>query len=123
MASVATTRVSQHIATPWGFSDHVVPLGDRGILSVGTPSHGGIFVPLDLLDEIPGDGLAYAKRWSGSEQWFEEDCAWAFVAATFTELFPEGAVTAAKGIVKGIRSRIAQGWTVAETSVEEGGAS
>jgi hypothetical protein len=74
--------------TPWGRADHTEDMG-QGIMSVSTSSHGGIFVPLELLDKIPPEGRAFAKRWGGSEQWYEEDCAWAYVALAFPELFSE----------------------------------
>ncbi len=61
--------------TPWGFAQTVHAEGARGVLSVSTASHGGIFVPDALLAEIPAIERAYAAQWSGSENWFEEDCA------------------------------------------------
>jgi hypothetical protein len=94
------------LQTPWGIADCVVTLGEvnkgtcsYAILSVSTPSHGGIYVPPALLDRIPERHRAYAKRWSGSESWYEEDCAWAAVALAFPELFPAEAVKQAHVVV------------------------
>lgn len=72
--------------TPWGTADSVVELAN-GIRRVSTPSHGGYWVPAKLLPLIPDHYRAYAKRWSGSDQWYEEDCAWACVAVTFPDVF------------------------------------
>lgn len=72
--------------TPWGNSDSVVELSN-GIRRVSTPSHGGYWVPAKLLPLIPARFQAYAVKWSGSPQWYEEDCAWACVAVTFPDVF------------------------------------
>ncbi len=72
--------------TPWGQADSVVTLAN-GIRHVSTPSHGGYWVPAKLLPLIPPAYRAYAAKWSGSEQWYEEDCAWACVAVTFPDAF------------------------------------
>jgi hypothetical protein len=77
---------TQKIRTPWGASDSVVELAN-GIRRVSTPSHGGYWVPAKLLPQIPAAYRAYASKWSGSEQWYEEDCAWACVAVTFPDVF------------------------------------
>jgi len=74
--------------TPWGDADSVTELGN-GVLHVTTSSHGGIYVPRELLGRIPAEQRQWAKSWSGSEQWYEEDCCWAAVAVAFPELFGE----------------------------------
>ena len=61
-------------STPWGPAQTVTDLG-RGIFSVSTAGHGGVFVPASLLSLIPTKEQAYAEKWSGSRSWFEEDCA------------------------------------------------
>ena len=71
--------------TPWGESDSVVTLSN-GIRRVGTPSHGGYWVPAKLLPLIPERFKAYAVKWSGSPQWYEEDCAWACLAVVFPDV-------------------------------------
>ena len=88
-----TTQL-KHISTPWGTSDHVQDIG-RGILSVDTPSHGGYFVPTSLLPAIPEAHQKRAEYWSGSRNWYEEDCEWASVAVAFPDLFDEKAREAA----------------------------
>lgn len=72
--------------TPWGLTNDVAVL-EHGILRVDTPSHGGYYVPDEVLERIPEAHRAYAARWSGSEHWYEEDCAWAAVALAFPEIF------------------------------------
>lgn len=72
--------------TPWGESDSVVELSN-GIRRVSTPSHGGYWVPAKLVKHIPQRFQDYARKWSGSPQWYEEDCAWACVAVTFPDVF------------------------------------
>ena len=81
--------------TPWGQSDSVVEVG-RGIRCVSTPSHGGYYVPDSLLSAIPAAWQARAAEWSGSPNWYEEDCEWASVAVTFPDLFPPEAQEAAR---------------------------
>lgn len=81
--------------TPWGESDSVVELSN-GIRRVGTPSHGGYWVPAKLVQQIPQRFQDYARKWSGSPQWYEEDCAWACVAVTFPEFFTADDLTAAR---------------------------
>jgi hypothetical protein len=44
-------------------------------------------VPKKLVGHIPDIFRAYAKKWSGSDQWYEEDAAWACVAVTFPDVF------------------------------------
>ncbi len=80
--------------TPWGHADHYENLG-QGVFQVSTPSHGGIFVPECMLHCIGDEGRAYAKKWSGSEQWYEEDCAWAYVAVNLTDRFSPAQVAQA----------------------------
>ena len=74
--------------TPWGPADHAEPLGVSGIVFYSTPGHGGYWVPARLLAQIPAPWRAYAKQWSGSEQWYEEDCAAYAVMLSFPHLFP-----------------------------------
>lgn len=88
-------RLPPGMRTPWGVAD-AVELLPTGIKRVSTPSHGGYWVPKALLPRIPADYRAYALKWSGSEQWYEEDCAWACVAVTFPEDFDADTVTEAQ---------------------------
>lgn len=76
------------MTTPWGSSQTV----DRfacGVLFASTASHGGFYVPLALLEKMPAAARAYARRWSGSEHWYEEDCAYHLVRLAFPELAEE----------------------------------
>lgn len=71
--------------TPWGAAQEVREY-PNGILLVSTARHGGYFVPAHLLDRIPPTHREFAAEWSGSEQWYEEDCAWAAVVLAFPEV-------------------------------------
>ena len=73
--------------TPWGYADQYANLG-QGIFQVSTPGHGGIFVPQCMVHCIPQHQREWAAKWSGSEQWYEEDCCWACVALAFPDCFP-----------------------------------
>lgn len=69
--------------TPWGNPDGIRAMG-RGVLLVSTASHGGIFVPDDLLHAMPA---ALKCNFYGGGNWFEEDCEWALVCLAYPELF------------------------------------
>lgn len=66
--------------TPWGYSDHVEYLAP-GILSVSTPSHGGIHLDNLRNVQVP----EYMRREDG---WYEEDMEWAIPAMVFPSVFP-----------------------------------
>lgn len=74
------------LMTPWEEAQSIRPIG-MGIYFASTAGHGGFFVPSYLLSAIPANHRAWAKSWSGSENWYEEDCCWACVACAFPELF------------------------------------
>jgi len=85
--------------TPWGESQSVEDIG-LGIWFVTTAGHGGYYVPTALVQRIPKEHRAYAKRWSGDERWYEEDCAWAAVALAFPQFFSATAQAHARETVK-----------------------
>lgn len=85
------------VSTPWGTSIDRAVYTDA-IHFYSTPSHGGFRVTGAALDLIPPAWRAYAKRWGGSESWYEEDCAWAAVALTFPDLFEADEVAFARRI-------------------------
>lgn len=62
--------------SPWGPIQEITDHG-QGILTVYTASHGGVYVPPELLNKIPTVERNFAARWSygWGECWFEEDCA------------------------------------------------
>jgi len=88
-----TAKQYKPLETPWGLSQTVEYIsgndtgGATGVLFVTTASHGGYYVPRDQLHKITAERRAYAARWSGSEQWYEEDCAAAIIPVSFLELF------------------------------------
>jgi hypothetical protein len=113
----AESELPMALQTPWGMADCVVTLGEvtengcsYAILSVSTPSHGGIYVPPALLHHIPEHHRAYAKKWSRSESWYEEDCAWAAVALAFPQLFPAAAVQQAACVAAQYLNREGLDW-------------
>jgi hypothetical protein len=65
--------------TPWGKSDYSSPLAP-GIISYGTPSHGGIHVS-------PTKNILIPEYMRNKDGWYEEDCEWAKVATVFPDLF------------------------------------
>lgn len=74
--------------TPWGYADQVDPVGDKGILWTSTPSHGGLFVPDELMRQLPAE-LRGSNGYSGKGNWFEEDCEWAIPVIVWPDQFPE----------------------------------
>lgn len=86
--------------TPWGLSEKSYPYGE-GITFHETASHGGFLVSDPaLLGEIPLPWRAYAAKWSGSEAWFEEDCAWCALALIFPDRFGELTVKTAAAVAE-----------------------
>jgi len=57
--------------TPWGIADSKVKLAE-GIVSVGTPSHGGIWLSTERIQQLP-EGL---DNFMHDTRWWEEDCDW-----------------------------------------------
>lgn len=86
--------------SPWGPVQEQTAIG-KGIVFVSTAGHGGFFVPDDLVEKISPVGREDAVSWGGSEQWYEEDCCWAWVALAFPELFKPDQVEAARRTCKG----------------------
>jgi hypothetical protein len=85
--------------TPWGRAALVRAIGTIGrdtIYCVSTPGHGGYFVPRRLLSAIPQALRDRAAAWSGSEQWYEEDCEWSSVALAFPQFFTAADVQQAR---------------------------
>lgn len=76
--SVANVQVDSR--TPWGKADYVSHPAD-GIVSVGTPGHGGIKLSPERNAEIP----AALRNKSG---WYEEDCEAAIVGMVHPEAMP-----------------------------------
>jgi len=85
--------------SPWGTVQDEEIIAD-GIVYVSTASHGGIWVSRDLLGRVKREMQDYAAYWSGSSQWFEEDCAAQCVVVSFPEHFPADKVERAWATVK-----------------------
>ena len=88
---------SRHISTPWGVSDHEAKKAE-GITLYETPGHGGYKVSAKRMKAIQSKfpGL---KTFAGGN-WFEEDCDWAYVVATFPELWDTKTIEIANETVK-----------------------
>jgi hypothetical protein len=84
--------------SPWGIVQDEETIAD-GIVYVSTASHGGIWVSPELLGRVQEAMRDYAAYWSGSSQWFEEDCAAQCVVVSFPEHFPAEQVERAQAIV------------------------
>lgn len=89
--------MTQH--TPWGYADYVNELS-KDVVFYGTPSHGGFYVSPAALHYIPKEWQAYARKWSGSPHWYEEDCAWCAVALSFPELFTDHELNVARDLAE-----------------------
>ena len=63
----------QALNTPWGDADNVTDMGN-GILSVSTPSHGGLMVPKDMAKHIPQAVRSSFMNKDKKAVWAEEDC-------------------------------------------------
>lgn len=87
---------------PWDYIQHVHEHAP-GIVSVDTPGHGGIWVADCLLPFLSTEAKNYATRWSGSPQWYEEDCAWAYVALAFPQHFTDAQIESANKMMEFIR--------------------
>jgi len=84
--------------SPWGIVQDEETIAD-GIVYVSTASHGGIWVSPELLGRVQEAMRDYAAYWSGSSQWFEEDCAAQCVVVSFPEYFSADQVERAQAIV------------------------
>lgn len=89
--------------TPWGRSQGCEPTGFAGIEFYWTEGHGGYYVSRartqDMRRHRP-EAMAHCiedERTRGT--WWEEDCAWAWVALVFPEAFPPEAQAAAERTV------------------------
>ena len=73
--------------TPWGAPDIADNLGD-GIILYSTPSHGGVYIPNELLECIP-DAFFFSGNFAQQRRdgWFEEDCDMAIAIVFFPEHF------------------------------------
>jgi hypothetical protein len=63
--------------SPWGTVEYqkvLKTVNGHDIIFVSTPSHGGAYVPNELLGFIPFKEQQEAARWSRSVNWYEEDC-------------------------------------------------
>lgn len=104
-------------ATPWGVADFVKVLAP-GVVMVGTPSHGGIWLSRERCDAMPRElagvvtfvesGGPQAPREGG--RWYEEDCDVALVALAFPELFPREFVAGRAGVVASRYSPVVAVW-------------
>jgi hypothetical protein len=83
--------------TPWGHSQQTEQLAE-GIVQVFTSSHGGIRLSEERQAAVHKAWRAGAPDTAG--RWYEEDCEWAIVAATFPEAFDADDVASAHESLK-----------------------
>lgn len=69
--------------TPWGPTQEINEIAP-GIVFYSTASHGGYLVSPERNKQI-AEKYRLGKQFLG---WYEEDCGWAPLAATWPELFP-----------------------------------
>ena len=93
-------KIEEGSPSPWGAVQHVSEYG-QGIVMVSTAGHGGFYVPTPLLGRINADRVKWSAAWSGSRNWFEEDCAACFVCDAFPELFPARRVQSCRESIDG----------------------
>lgn len=75
--------------SPWGEIQGVEQVGEKGVVFVTTASHGGMWVPRRHRGRFTQKARAFASKWSKGHgwQWFEEDCAVAYVVMAMPECF------------------------------------
>ena len=80
--------------TPWGEVDFQTILAD-GIISVSTPSHGGIVLSDYRQKQIIKKGVKPKSNFLKSDKYWEEDCDWAIPFFHFANDIKEyGSMTA-----------------------------
>ena len=77
-------------ATPWGRAEGLETIAP-GLISVWTGSHGGIWVSPHLREGIEGH-----KRTA----FYEEDCEWLKIHATYPSAFPDGCADHGPAVLK-----------------------
>ena len=85
-------------SSPWGRVQDEEVIAP-GIVYVSTASHGGIWIAPELIGRVQKSMRDYAAYWSGSSQWFEEDCAAQCVVVSFPEHFGAEQVERARAVV------------------------
>jgi len=69
------------VHTPWGMADSIKTYSN-GVILYGTPSHGGFYVPENLLDEME-------PQFQNEGGWYEEDCEYCKVILAFPAMFTD----------------------------------
>ena len=98
----------QPVESPWGASDHVTEIAP-GIISVSTPSHGGIWLSPERIAEMPQplqDFVPFGGPQKGPGRWFEEDVDWSIVCLAFPQFFTEDDLRQAHSTLKGYKPHI-----------------
>lgn len=75
----------ENIKTPWGLSDGGVQVAP-GLVFYNTPGHGGLHVSGANLKSVPPACQRYARKWSGSASWYEEDIAITLTAVIWPDI-------------------------------------
>lgn len=100
--------------SPWGEVQTARDLGN-GLHFVATASHGGLYLPQDMVDAMPA--ALRCNRYSGGGQWWEEDVEWALPVVWRPELFPAEYLDPAQRTILSYRG--AAGWDGIYTAAAE----
>ena len=89
--------------SPWGQIDNQYLIAE-GILSVSTPSHGGLKLSADRQKQMP-------DFMRSDDGWYEEDCEWAKVFVVFqADILTYGEEYAVKAILSGQHIQCLKNW-------------
>lgn len=80
-----TTQIQCPRQTPWGYAQTTQEIA-KGIWRVTTAGHGGYWLAETTLRQLHPAWRGFVG-FSGSYQWFEEDCDWAVIALCFPDHF------------------------------------
>lgn len=95
--------LTRKMETPWGTADYEIPIID-GIVSVGMPSHGGLYLTPELNAHMP----VYMRLKGG---WYEEDCDWCMPFVAFEAgILAHGPESAVKAIKDGLHIDTLKNW-------------
>lgn len=104
--------------SPWGRIDLVTVLAE-GIVSVSTPSHGGIWLSQERVEQIPEALRTPSPEYSPKPHWWEEDCEVTFPLWFFgAHIQMEMGVRPARRDVLGYMGYAPQAWRDAVTELQ-----
>ena len=93
-------QLDRNTFTPWGAPAAAFECG-RGIIEYTTASHGGYYVPPEILAQWP-EPVRNAGTFAG-RGWYEEDCDWSLVAVAEPDIFSPALVFEAVRMLRNYR--------------------